>query len=428
MKYVIIGNGPAAISAVEAIREVDRHGPIVILSQEPYLTYGRVFLPQVINGDCELNDILTRPEPYYERLGFKVRLGQTATSIDRARKRVCVSGGESIAYDKLLIATGASAIVPEIPGTELEGVSVLRTLDDARNIHTWIDDARHAVVLGAGPVGMHSTEILTRNGVRVSMVVSSEHILSTIAPRSATRVFEEKLSTAGVALEFGRSVREIRGERRVREVILDDGRSIACDLVVIGKGVSPNTALVDGIGLTLGEGIRVDSTLRTDDPDIYAAGDVVEGHDIIRKRPRLNAMWPNAVSQGRVAGLNMAGRSAINRGNTNLNTGRFFGIPFAAIGLPQPECPEQSTIRLRDGREYGHLVLSSEQRGARRIVGAVLIGKTDGMGVLESLIRGENDAAPYIDALIESGLSHGVIGAWARAESPDVSRQVSANA
>jgi NAD(P)H-nitrite reductase large subunit len=414
VKYVIVGNGPAAISALEAIREVDRDGPITVLSKEPHLAYGRVFLPQVIDGKCELNEMLTRPEAYYERLGCEIRLGQVAAGIDRARKRVLVDRGGSLPYDKLLVATGASATVPEIPGVELEGVSVLRTIEDARNIHRWIRDARSAVVLGAGPVGLHSSEILARNGLRVSMVISSGHVLSTIAPRSATRVFEAALSSAGVALDFGRSVVAIRGDHRVREVVLDDDRSIVCDLVVIGKGVTANTELVSGLGLTVAEGIRVDSAMRTDDPDIHAAGDVVEGHDIIRQRPRLNAMWPNAVSQGRVAGLNMAGRGTVNRGNTNLNTGRFFGIPFAAIGLPQPEHPTQSHIQLRDGREYGHLVVSREANGAQRIVGAVLIGNTDGMGVLESSIRGERDVAPYIDALVESGFSHGVIAAWAQ--------------
>lgn len=428
MKYLIIGNGPAAISALEAIREVDRDGSITILSKERYLTYGRVFLPQVINGECELNDILTRPEEYYDRLACEVRLGKAATAIDRVRKRVHLDAGGSVPYDKLLVATGASATVPEIMGVELEGVSVLRTIDDARNIHKWIKNARHAVVLGAGPVGMHSAEILVRNGIGVSLVISSEHVLSTIAPRAATRSFEERLSSAGVALNFGRSVKEIRGDHHVREVTLDDGSSIACDLVIIGKGVTPNTELVGELGLTVGEGIRVDAGLRTDDLDIYAAGDVVEGHDTIRKRPRLNAMWPNAISQGRIAGLNMAGRNTVNPGNTNLNTGQFFGIPFAAIGLSQPEGASQSSIRLRDGGEYGHLVLSRDRRGAQRIIGAVLIGKTDGMGLLETLIRTERNVAPYIDALIESGLSHGVISAWAQGRLPAVSQHPTANA
>ena len=123
MKYVIIGNGPAAISALEAIREVDRDGSITILSKEPYLAYGRVFLPQVINGECELNDILTHPEGYYDGLGCELVLGKSASAIDRDRKRVYLGAGRSVPYDKLLVATGASATVPEIAGVELEGVS-----------------------------------------------------------------------------------------------------------------------------------------------------------------------------------------------------------------------------------------------------------------------------------------------------------------
>jgi nitrite reductase (NADH) large subunit len=427
MKYVIIGNGPAAVSALEAIRGVDRDGSITILSKEPYPAYGRVFLPQVINGECELNDILTRPEGYYDRLGCEVRLGQTATAIDRDRKRVHLDASSSLPYDKLLVATGASASVPEISGVEMAGVSVLRTIDDARNIHKWIKKARHAVVLGAGPVGLHSTEILVRNGISVSLVISSKHVLSTIAPRAATSVFEKQLSRAGVAIHFGRSVKEIRGDQHVREVTLDDDRTIACDMVVIGKGVTPDRELVGEPGMAVGAGIRVDAHLRTDDPDIYAAGDVIEGYDTIRKRPRLNAMWPNAVSQGRVAGLNMAGRNAMDIGNINLNTGQFFGIPFAVMGLSQPEQTTQSTIRLKGNREYGQLILSEEQHGAQRIIGAVLIGDTNGMGVLQTLIRGEINVAPYIDALVQSGFSYGTISAWAQGKLPEASQQLFAS-
>jgi NAD(P)H-nitrite reductase large subunit len=427
MKYVIIGNGPAAVSALEAIREMDRDGSITILSKEPYPAYGRVFLPQVINGECELNDILTRPEGYYDRLDCEVRLGQAATAIDRDQKRVQLDTSDSLPYDRLLVATGASASVPEIAGVELAGVSVLRTIDDARNIHKWIKKARHAVVMGAGPVGLHSTEILVRNGVGVSLVISSKHVLSTIAPKAATSVFEKQLSSAGVSLHFGRSVKEIGGDQHVREVTLDDDRTIACDMVVIGKGVMPDRELVGQPGMAVGAGIRVDAHLRTDDPDIYAAGDVIEGYDTIRKRPRLNAMWPNAVSQGRVAGLNMAGQDAMDLGNINLNTGQFFGIPFAVMGLSQPEQTTQSTIRLKGNREYGQLILSKEPHGARRIIGAVLIGNTNGMGVLQTLIRGGIDVAPYIDALIQSGFSYGTISAWAQGKLPNVSQQLSAN-
>jgi NAD(P)H-nitrite reductase large subunit len=427
MKYVIIGNGPTAISALEAIREVDRDGSVTIVSKEPHLAYGRVFLPQVINGECELNDIFTHPEEYYDELGCEVMLGKTATAIDRDRKRVHVDAGGPVSYDKLLIATGASATVPEIAGVELEGVSVLRSIDDARNIHKWIRNARHAVVLGAGPVGLHSTQVLVRNGVGVSLVISSRHVLSTLAPKAATSVFEEQLCSADVAIYFGRSVKGMAGDHHVREVTLDDGKTIACDLVIIGKGVTPNSELADDPSMAVGAGIHVDACLRTADPDIYAAGDVIEGYDMIRKQPRLNAMWPNAVSQGRLAGLNMAGRNAMDPGHSNLNTGQFFGIPFAVMGLSEPERTTHSAIRLRDNREYGQLILSEEEDGGQHIVGAVLIGNTDGMGVLQTLIRYEVDVAPFVDALVESRLSYGAVSAWAQGRLPDSPRQLAAN-
>jgi NAD(P)H-nitrite reductase large subunit len=409
MRYVIIGNSAAGISALEAIREVDQDGEITIISTEPYPAYGRVFITKVLFGNCELNDILIRPEGFCENLKCRVVLGETATAFDPMKRQVSLSSGRAISYDRLLLATGASAHIPGIPGIELDGVSGLRTIDDSRKILNWAKGARHAVIMGGGPVSLHSAEALLKHDLEVTVVVASDHVLSTLVPGEATAIIEKEMVARGVTFVFGQSVVEVQGNGRVRGVRLDDGRSIGCDMVVVGKGVTPNTELAQGSKIEVGVGLRVDSDQQTVESGVYAAGDVTESYDVVREGPRLNAMWPNAVFQGRVAGLNMAGRSVSNTGYVNVNTGAFFGLPIAVVGLSgQDEIPTEH-VQLIGSKRYGRIIASKEVNGVRRLVGAVLIGDARGAGVLHTLIRGGINVAPRFDEFIRSNFSYGTL-------------------
>jgi len=409
MRYVIVGNSAAGISASEAIREVDKQGEITIVSKEPYPAYGRVFITKVLFGRCELDDILVRPKGFYEKLKCRVLLDKEVTALELDKGRVVLSSGDRVSYDRLLLATGASAHVPEIPGTELDGVSCLRTIDDSRRILRWAKNSRHAVIMGGGPVSLHSAEALLDHGLRVTVIVASDHVLSTLATREATAMIQKAMVARGVEFVFGQSVVEIRGNGRVRGVTLADGQSLECDMVVVGKGVTPNTELARGSKISLGVGIRADSCQETDEPGVYAAGDVTESHDVVRNGPRLNAMWPNAVFQGRVAGFNMAGRTVSNLGYVNVNTGAFFEVPIAVVGLSGQEGESVEEIHLVGSRRYGRIIASQEVDGARRILGAVLIGDTRGAGVLHTLIRARVNVAPRFDDFIRSNFFYGTL-------------------
>jgi NADPH-dependent 2,4-dienoyl-CoA reductase/sulfur reductase-like enzyme len=336
-------------------------------------------------------------------------LGETATVLDPKRREITLSSGLAIRYDRLLLATGASAHMPAIPSIELDGVFCLRTLDDSRQILSRTRRARHAVILGGGPVSLHSAEALLKHGLSVTMIVASDHVLSTLAPREATARIEDEMVARGVKLVYRQSIVEVQGKGRVRGVALENGQSLSCDMVIVGKGVTPNTELTQGSKIEVGAGIRVDSHQRTGEPDIYAAGDVTESYDAVRKGPRLNAMWPNAVLQGRVAGLNMAGRFAANTGYVNVNTGAFFGVPIAVIGLSAQENVPSKEVQLVGSKRYGRIIASKEVNGVRRILGAVLIGDIKGAGVLHTLIRGGINVAPRFDEWVSGNFSYGTL-------------------
>ncbi len=173
--------------------------------------------------------------------------------------------------------------------------------------------------------------------------------------------------------------------------------------------MTPNTELVRDSRIKTGVGIRVDSHQGTDEPGVYAAGDVTEGYDVVRKGPRLNAMWPNAVFQGRVAGLNMAGRSTRAVGYVNVNTGAFFGIPVAVVGLSSLEEIPAEEVELKGSRRYGRVFASQEMNGVRRILGAVLIGDIKGAGVVHTMIRNGINVAQNFDELVKSGFSYSAL-------------------
>jgi len=409
MRYVIVGNSAAGVSALEAIREVDQQGEVSVVSNEPYPAYGRVFITRVLRGDCELHDILTRPKDFYEKLRCRVFLGDAATELDPVRKQVTLSSGRVLSYERLLLATGASAYIPTIPGIELDGVRSLRTIDDSREILRHAKTARHAVVMGGGPVGLHSAEAFLKHGIKVTLVIASDHVLSALAPKEATAMMEKSIVARGARLVFGQSVVEVFGEKRVQGVTLDNGQSIPGDMVIVGKGVMPNMGLTCESKIKRGVGIRVDSHQQTDEPDIYAAGDVTESYDLIRKGPRLNAMWPNAVFQGRIAGLNMAGGSATNPGCVNVNTGEVFGVPFAIVGFSSRERIQCREIQLRGIRGYGRVIVSEKLDGIQRLLGAVLIGNTRGAGVLHALIRGRINVTPCLDEIVTSNFSYSAL-------------------
>jgi NAD(P)H-nitrite reductase large subunit len=299
--------------------------------------------------------------------------------------------------------------MPGIPGIDLKGVFCLRTFDDAQGILRWAKGARRAVVLGGGPVGLHSTEALLEHGLEVTVIITSDHVLSTLATKEATALIEEAMVARGVNLLFGQSVVEIQGKSAVQGVTLSSGQSLACDLVVVGKGVKPNTGLTRNTRIDVGVGVRVDSHQETREANVYAAGDVTESYDAVRKGPRLNAMWPNAVFQGRIAGLNMAGRSAANNGYVNINTGAFFDIPIAVVGLSgQEEIPCQE-IDLILPKGFGQVVTSEEVDGVRKLLGAVLIGDTRGAGVLHTLTKSGVNVAPHFEELVNSRFSYAAL-------------------
>ncbi len=403
MKYLIVGMGPAAISAARAIRSVDGEGQLVLVSDEPYLPYSRIFITDYLAGKAGLDDMLIDAAEF----GAEFLKPERVTAVDSVRREVELASGRTLVYDRLLVASGARPQLPEFPGCRLAGVGGLRTLADAGALARLVDaDApARVVVLGGGLVSLKAAGALTERGAKVTVVVASGQVLSQIIDRTAAGMVQERMARAGVelllnddiveALATGGAGAAANGDAgAVRSVRLRSGRVLPCDALVVGKGVVPNLDFLAGTGVEVVRGVVVDGLARTSVPGLWAAGDVAEGPDLLTGRTEVHATWPNAVAQGRTAGLDMAGAQAEPLPGLRVNAGSFFGLQLASAGLVRaPEGAEEIVLG-PDGDFYRKIIVAGGL-----VTGAMLVGDVNGAGIWQSLIARRIPAASLGDKL-----------------------------
>lgn len=398
MNYLIIGNSAAGINGAEAVRARDAAGTITIVSEEEYPAYSRCLIPYFMEGKVTEEDLLYRPRDYYAKNRFEVRLGQKALAVQPREKTVTLADGRQLGYDKLLIATGGAPKFPEIPGIGQAGVFGFRTTRDLQGILQAVKRAEGAVVIGGGCVGLMAACGLHALGLKVAVVVRSPHLLSQIVSAEAGEIVRRRFEANGVSVQVETDIAEVFGHDQVQGVKLANGTPLNCQIVVVGKGVNPNIALVGQTAIRAHWGIVVDDELRASVPDVYAAGDVAETRDIVTGEDTVNAIWPAAAEQGRIAGANMAGAGKKYAGSVRMNSAEFFGLPLISIGLVNPRQPGHTAlVRYVAGKDIFRKVIL---RG-NVLVGAVLIGEIENAGVYAALMRKQVDVASIKPRLLE---------------------------
>ena len=332
MKYVVIGTGVAGISAVEAIRSVDRAGEIVMLGDDPHGYYSRPGLAYILTGELQDESLFPKKREDYIPLKFKYKKARVIR-IDRANKVLHLDDKTPLAYDKLLIATGASAIPLTVPGANLQGVMKLDHLEDARGILKHAKRGRTAIVVGGGITALELTEGLLARGVHVHYLLRGNRYWSSVLDEHESRIVEGRLQAEGVTLHFHSEVQEIIGKSgKVRGVRLLDGRIMKCDMLAYAVGIKPRAELAKSADLALDRGILVNEYLQTNDPNIYAAGDVAQVYDPLTGRSVLDSLWSPAREQGYAAGLNMAGKNQAYVKMVPFNVTRLAGLTTTIIG------------------------------------------------------------------------------------------------
>ena len=312
--FVIVGAGLAGAKAAEALREEGFQGRVVLIGEEGERPYERPPLSKgYLQGKSEKEKIYVHPEGWYAEHDIEVHHGSRVTSIDVAAHRVSHERGADLGYDKLLIATGASARQLPVPGADPHRVFTLRRVEDCEQLKvTWKDASRVAIV-GAGWIGLEVAAAARAADLDVTVLETFELPLLRVLGRDVAQVFADLHRRHGVDLRLGVQVAEITGEdpARATGVRLADGTHLDGDLVVVGVGATPNTELAEAAGLAVDNGITVDEHLRTSDPDIYAAGDVANAyHPSLGKHIRIEH-WSNALNQPATAAKTMLGGDAV---------------------------------------------------------------------------------------------------------------------
>lgn len=385
MKHLIIGNGIAGINAAHAIRDLDAEAEIVMVSDERFPPYSRPMISQVLDGSQPHEKLPLHSEDIYKALHATPVLGARVTALDVDNRSVRLADDTQIDFDRLLIASGADARKLRVDGMELENIFYMRTEANVRQQLVAIGGARQGLVLGGGLVGFKAAYGLLKRGLKVTMLITSGYPLSMQVDEVAGRMIMNELLAHGLTVEVGVSVTGFEGNGRVSRAVLDNGELLPCDLVIIGKGVLPSLDFIPRDRIDVDLGIVVDDYLQSSEPGIYAAGDTAEAIDIARQTRWVNAIWPEAAAQGRVAGLNMAGRRVRYPGSLSRNVMRVYDLDVMTVGYANPGKDEGFRQVSTGGEKQGYyrsLVFRDEI-----LVGAVLINRIEQGGVLRALIE-----------------------------------------
>ena len=383
MRHVIIGAGPAGVVAAETLRRHDPSSDIVILGDEPEPPYSRMALPYMLAEKVgESGTHLRHADAHYENLAIDVRQVRVR-GVDTTNRTVTTSDGTEIAWDRLLIATGAHPIKPPIEGMDSEGVENCWTLPDARRILAGAKPGSRVVLMGAGFIGCIVLEALAARGVDLVVVEMADRMLPRMMDETGGAMIARWCESKGVSVRTATRVTEIARRNGSLTLEAEPGDPIEADLVVCATGVSPNIGYLEGTGIKCDTGILVDHRLRTSAHDVYAAGDVAQGPDFSTGRREVHAIQPTAVEHGRIAALNMAGAQTHFQGSLSMNVLNTLGLVSSSFGMWMGvDGGERSVAADEDRSRYLRLEFEED-----RIVGALALGLTQHVGVLRGLIQ-----------------------------------------
>jgi NADPH-dependent 2,4-dienoyl-CoA reductase/sulfur reductase-like enzyme len=380
MQHLIIGAGPAGVSAAESLRKLDPDAAIRIIGDEPEPPYSRMAIPYLLMDRIEEQGThLREQEDHFARLGIDVERGRRVTRVDPDAHRVVLDNGVEHAYDRLLIATGSSPVRPPLPGIDGSNVATCWTLADARVIHDRALPGSHVALIGAGFIGSIILEALGMRGVKLSVIEQGPRMVPRMMGPEAGGLLQRWCEAQGVDVHTGVAVDRIEDNG----VHLADGTHIDADFVIVAVGVRPNVAFLDGSGVEVEQGILIDRYFRTNVADVFAAGDVAQGLDFCTGEYAVHAIQPTAADHGHLAAANMSGRETLYEGSMNMNVLDTLGLLSCSFGSWQGvEGGDQAELYAPDDYRYISLQFDGD-----RLIGANAVGLSQHVGILRGLIQ-----------------------------------------
>ncbi len=400
MHHVIIGAGPAAVCAAEHIKKLDASSQVTMLAAEVAPPYSRMAIPYMLVGNIDQpGTYLRKDSDHFSNLGITVRHAR-ASSVDTAAKKVKLLGVEEVGYDKLLIASGATATRPPIPGIDLEKVYNCWSLADAHKIIEHADEGSNVVLMGAGFIGCIILESLAARKVNLTVIEMEDRMVSRMTNNTMGNMIKDWCVAKGIRVMTSTKVDAIEQEGNGSlGVKTNTGENINADLVICATGVRSNTAFLEGSGINVDAGIVVDDFMQTSVADIYAAGDVAQGKDFSTGEYYVQAIQPTAVEHGKVAAQSMVkGHLTPHAGNVNMNVLDTAGLISTSFGMWMGvEGGEYSELIDNDNFQYINLQFKGDV-----LVGASSLGMTQHVGVMRGMIQTGASLGEWKEKLMEN--------------------------
>ena len=424
--YLIIGNSAAGLSAAASIRKNDKNGTISIISSEEYTNYSKPLITYYLAGKVSLEKIYFKSESFYKDNNFKLILGSKVDFLDEKKMLAGISDGNQISYKKLLISSGGKPIIPKIRVVEgqnklvgsigsngvrggigyagkspdkvnysdIKGVFTLTTLEDAIKLKKYIDEnnLKSATILGGGLIGLKTAEAMLELGLQITIIELSDRILAASFDKNASEIIENKIEENSGSIFTNTTVDEIIVTGgKLASVVLRNGKKLDTNLLIIAVGVKPNVEFIQNQSIKLNNGIVVDDYLKTSMDNIYAAGDVAVSRDRLSNEQKNIAIWPLAIRQGGIAGMNMSGEKVKYQGGFFMNSVEILGIPSISIGLNNLDDKASEGVKVFSQFNPERYIYRKVTIKDDKVVGIILVGSIERAGIYCGLISNEID-------------------------------------
>jgi len=398
-RHVIVGGGTAGLNAILSIREHERGASeITLISAER--PYSRMVLPYYLGRSIAESHVFTATPARLAQLQIRAHIGRRAARLDVTTNRLTLDNGTVLEYDDLLIATGSSPVKAPVPGADSPGVHSFWTLPQARGVVAQIRAGSHVVMVGAGFIAFTILNAILALKARLTVVEIAPQILPRMIDRAGAEMVERWLTRHGVAIRTGATLTAIEdadGRKRLR---FGEGEDLVADVVIMATGIRTNLEWLSGSGVRVSRAILVDDHLRSSAPNVYAAGDVAEGRDLVTGQPALHAIEPTAMEHGRVAGANMAGRDVAYRGSLLMNIVEVCHLDIASFGAWDDPAAEAFAATKPGRWAYRKLLWRGD-----RLIGAMILGMADDIwttndvGMLKGLVQSAGNLAAWKEHL-----------------------------
>jgi nitrite reductase (NADH) large subunit len=387
-KYLILGNGVAGTTAAENIRQNDGTGEITIVTDEDLPFYYRVRLPDYLGGVVVESQLIAKKKAWYDEKKILLKLNSRVSEADPGAKHVMAADGVTFSYDRLLLANGSHPFIPPIKGSDMQGVFAIHTVHDVRQIAQAVEKIKNVVLIGGGLLGLEAASALHTLGKNITVIEFFPRLLPRQLDTEGASKLQHFFENMNLTFRLGTTTREITGDDRVEQVILENGDVLPTEMVIISAGVRPNLELAKMFGLKTDKGIIVDEFMQTSQTDIFAAGDVIEFEG------RTYGIWPAAMEQGKVAGINISGGKAAYAGTTLSNILKVAGIDLASAGEVDEENRFESKI-VASADTYKKVVIDNG-----KVIGCIMLGDRKNFNRINKAITSGEDIINELDALL----------------------------